>query len=188
MKKDHVLEAGLKLELDIRRSMRKAQLFRVVSEGMLDNNIFDRSVLDNRVTNTPELSEAQIELEKLKIETETQIKQARFSQEIRFKEMEEERVRPEEEQNNFDLTKHIWLVPTFNEEDVDKYPHTLWENHVKPRVAYRSTADITTESSIRLSTREICFTFSYRQRWLRLCKNVYPEKLWNGTRGVKAKV
>ena len=67
----------------------------------------------------PEFSKAQIELEKLKIEA--QIELARINQETRFKELEKERSRREKERNNFDLTKHIRLVPAFNEEDVDKY-------------------------------------------------------------------
>lgn len=121
LKKDHILEIGLKLELDVRRSMRKTQLVRVVSEDMVENEVFDRSVLDNLVSEVPQLSEAQIELEKLKIEAETQIKLARISQETRIREIEQERLRHERERNNFDLTKQIRLVPIFNEKDVDKY-------------------------------------------------------------------
>ena len=119
MKKDHILEVGLKLELDVRRSMRKTQLIKVVAEDMVDNDIFDKSVLDDLASDLPEISKAQIELEKLKIEA--QIELARINQETRFKELEEERTRREKERNNFDLTKHIRLVPAFNEEDVDKY-------------------------------------------------------------------
>ena len=121
MKKDHILEVGLKLELDVRRSMRKTQLIKVVAEDMVDNDIFDKSILDDLASDLPELSKAQIELEKLKIEA--QIELARINQETRFKELEEERTRREKERNNFDLTKHIRLVPAFNEEDVDKYFH-----------------------------------------------------------------
>ena len=119
MKKDHILEVGLKLELDVRRSMRKTQLIRVVSEDMVDNDIFDKSVLNDLVSDTPELSKAQIELEKLKIKA--QIELARINQEIHFKELEEERTQREKEQNNFNLPKDIRLVPVFNKEDVDKY-------------------------------------------------------------------
>ena len=86
---------------------------------MVDNDIFNKSVLDDLVSDVPKLSKAPIELEKLKIEA--QIKLARINQEIRFKELGEERTRREKEQNNFNLTKYIRLVPTFNEEDVDKY-------------------------------------------------------------------
>ena len=95
--------------------MRKTQLIKVVAEDMVDNDIFDKSDL---ASDLPELSKAQIELEKLKIEA--QIELARINQETRFKELEEERTRREKERNNFDLTKHIRLVPAFNE-DVDKY-------------------------------------------------------------------
>ena len=105
MKKDYILEVGLKLELDVRRSMRKTQLMKVVAEDMVDNDIFDKSVLDDLASDLPELSKAQIELEKLKIEA--QIELARINQETRFKELEEERTRCEKERNNFDLTKHI---------------------------------------------------------------------------------
>ncbi len=62
MKKDHILEVGLKLELDVRRSMRKTQLIKVVAEDMVDNDIFDKSVLDDLASDLPELSKAQIEL------------------------------------------------------------------------------------------------------------------------------
>ena len=86
---------------------------------MVDNDIFDKIVLDDLASDLPKLSKAQIELEKLKIEA--QIELARINQETRFKELEEERTRREKEQNNFDLTKLIRLVPAFNEEDVDKY-------------------------------------------------------------------
>ena len=99
--------------------MRKTQLMKVVAEDMVDNDIFDKSVLDDLASDLPEHSKAQIELEKLKIEA--QIELARINQETRFKELEEERTRREKERNNFDLTKHIRLVPAFNEEDVDKY-------------------------------------------------------------------
>ena len=61
MKKDHILEVGLKLELDVRRSMRKTQLIKVVVEDMVDNDIFDKSVLDDLASDLPELSKAQIE-------------------------------------------------------------------------------------------------------------------------------
>ena len=42
MKKDHILVVGLKLELDVRRSMRKTQLIKVVAEDMVDNDIFEK--------------------------------------------------------------------------------------------------------------------------------------------------
>ena len=73
MKKDHILEAGLTLELDVRRSMRKTQLIKVVAEDMVDNDIFDKSVLDDLASDLPEISKAQIELEKLKIEAQIEL-------------------------------------------------------------------------------------------------------------------
>lgn len=114
-------------------------MVRVVSEDMVDNEVFDKSVLDSLVSEASELSKAQIELaklmveveveklkveaktERLKIEVETQIKLVRINQETRVREIQEKRMRREEERNNFDLTKQIRLVPKFNEEDVDNY-------------------------------------------------------------------
>ena len=60
MKKYHILEVGFKLELDVRRSMRKTQLMKVVAEDMVDNDIFDKSVLDDLASDLSELSKAQI--------------------------------------------------------------------------------------------------------------------------------
>ena len=175
MKKDHILEVALKLELDVRRSMRKTQLMKVVAEDMVDYDIFDKSVLDDLASDLPELSKVQIELEKLKIEA--QIELARINQETRFKELEAERTRREKERNNFDLTKHIRLVPAFNEEDVDKYFQHFEKNRFESRVAYRSMADVTTDSIKRQSAGNVCFPFNYRQRQLQHCKNGNFKKL-----------
>ena len=55
---------------------------------MVNNDIFNKSVLDDLVSDVPELSKAQTELEKFKIKT--QIKLVKVNQEIHFKELEEE--------------------------------------------------------------------------------------------------
>ena len=73
--------------------------------------------------NRPDLSKAQIELERAKIEAnkEIELEKARMEQEIRLREIEDRRTLRSEKRNEFDLTKQVRLVPAFNEADVDKY-------------------------------------------------------------------
>ena len=52
--------------------MRKIPLVRTVTEHMVDNGIFEENILSDLVTDLPRLSQAQLELEKARIEAETE--------------------------------------------------------------------------------------------------------------------
>lgn len=60
--------------------MWKLHLVRIVSEHMVDNDIFEESTLDNLETGATGLSQTQLELEKAKVEV--RIRQARIAAEV----------------------------------------------------------------------------------------------------------
>ena len=130
LRKDSILEIGLKLELEVKRAMRKTQLIKIVSEHMVDNDVFEERILDDLETDSPSLSHAQVELEKARIEMEkvrieaekeVELEKIRLSKETRSRESEVRRTIREERRDEFDLVQQIKLVPVFNETDVEKY-------------------------------------------------------------------
>lgn len=128
LQKDNVLEIRKHLELDVRKLMIKASLVKVIAEHMVNNDIFEDEILNQLLVDVQEMSQAQFELEKAKIDVRTElekacieVEKASIEQEIRFKELEIGRQDSEVRQQGFDLTKQIRLKPKFQEDQLDNY-------------------------------------------------------------------
>lgn len=67
------------------------------------------------------MSQSQIELEKAKLTTRTELEKTCIGQETRFWELEINRKDSEVRQQGFDLTSQIRLVPKFKEDEIDDY-------------------------------------------------------------------
>ena len=119
LRKDELVEAGKRLELEVRPAMRKSEVRRIILEHLVDNDICEESALDELAEVT--MSTAQLELEKAKIMAEMEIEKARIEQETRLREFSLRQGESYSEGRGFDVAKHVRLVPKFDEENVDQY-------------------------------------------------------------------
>ena len=104
--------------------MRKEKLVRIISEHIVDEQIFEVEILDKLPTESTNLTAEQIELEKYKMQTRLELEKAKMEQEIRLWEISLTEVTQEPDRNAFDLVKQVRLVPKFVEVNVDEYfPH-----------------------------------------------------------------
>ncbi len=142
-KKDDLLAIGKRLELEVARSMRKANLVRLIAEHMVANDVLPEEVMDQLPPPPLEMSQAQLELEntrimvqaeterakaqamaqieKARIEADALLQKARIDQDIRLKELADKQACDEARRNEFDLPKQVRLVPPFNEAEIDMY-------------------------------------------------------------------
>ena len=106
LKKDYIVQIKNRLELGVRKFMRKTQQVKIVVEYTI-NNIFDEEALYRLSVHAPELSQAHLKLEKAKIKANAKVKveieKARIEQEIRFPELEERRELHDARRSEFDL-------------------------------------------------------------------------------------
>ena len=124
MRKSSLLEIGEKLELETRKAMRKEKLVRIISEHMVDEQIFEAEILDRLPAKSTNLTAEQIELEKYKLQTRLELEKVKMEQEIRLREIRLTEIRQEPDRNGFDLAKQVRLVPKFVEANIDEYfPH-----------------------------------------------------------------
>ena len=124
MRKSSLQEIGEKLELETRKAMRKEKLVRIISEHMVDEQIFEAEILDRLPTESTNLTAEQIELEKYKLQTRLELEKAKMEQEIRLREIRLTEIRREPDRKGFDLAKQVRLVPKIVEANIDEYfPH-----------------------------------------------------------------
>ena len=126
MRKSSLLEIGekLDLELETRKAMMKKKLVRIISEHMVNKQIFEAEILDRLPTESTNLTAEQIELEKYKLKARLELEKAKMEQEIRLQEIKLTEVRQEPDCNEFDLAKQVRLVPKFVEANIDgHFPH-----------------------------------------------------------------
>ena len=104
--------------------MRKEKLVRIISEHMVDEQIFGAEILDRLPAESTNLTAEQIELEKYKLQTRLELEKAKMEQEIRLREIRLTEIRQEPDRKGFDLAKQVRLVPKFVEANIDEYfPH-----------------------------------------------------------------
>jgi hypothetical protein len=137
LKKSDLLQLSKRFGLtNCKTAMRKAQILRAVTEHLVDENVFDQSVLEN----IPEYVDQGSEIEKLKIqlqfeqekrdkeiEFEIQRQRLEFDKSVRERELQLEELRLREGAYvrdtvpRFDIARHVKMVPSFNEKDPANY-------------------------------------------------------------------
>ena len=147
-KKSDLLDIAAHYELtNINKSMLKQEIKNVLVQFLVDKELLDSSALslvlithtglqmrELEIQKQIELEKLRLEQEKLKIEQERQMQKERMEMEekererqfnLRMKELEMQNMtvkrQPLESGSHFDVTKHIRLVPPFQEKEVDKY-------------------------------------------------------------------
>ena len=80
--------------------MKKERLVRIISEHMVDEQIFEAEILDRLPAESTNLTAEQIELEKYKLQTRLELK---MEQEIRLREIRLTEIRQEPDRKGFDL-------------------------------------------------------------------------------------
>ena len=122
--------------------MKKDQIQEIILKHLVDLKLFDISVLESRFMPDVELRklELQLELKKLEIQKEHELRERELQEKERESRLEKQRLDHELElkkleleeklgsrptgttsSSNFDITKHIRLVPPFQKVAVDKY-------------------------------------------------------------------
>ena len=147
-KKSDLLDIAAHYELtNVNKSMLKQEIKNVLVQFLVDKELLDSSALslvlithtglqmrELEIQKQIELEKLRLEQEKLKIEQERQMQKERMEMEekererqfnLRMKELEMQNMtvtrQPLESGSHFDVTKHIRLVPPFQEKEVDKY-------------------------------------------------------------------
>ena len=77
-RKSELIEIGEKLELEVRRSMRKNRLIRTIAEHMVDEDIFEAEILEDLPIESTTMTPEQIELEKSRIQAKLELEKARL--------------------------------------------------------------------------------------------------------------
>ena len=108
--------------------MRKHELVRKIAEHMVDENVFEETVLEELPTEIIRMTPEQIELEKIKIQARMEVQRnrmeqekARIEQEMRLREVDLTISRREGSHHSFEVTKQARLVPKFEEANVDEF-------------------------------------------------------------------
>ena len=120
---------------EIKSSMRKHEIKKILVQNFVDEEIFNEKALSlivdvQSVSSSKEL-ELKFQIRQLEIqerekerewEREEREKEREFQLRMREIEMQERANQPKQKiEYNFDVTKHIRLVPPFQEKEVDKY-------------------------------------------------------------------
>ena len=138
--KDDLLVLADFLELSVKRSWRKIDMQKVIVKYLISVGVFDESSLSSYCT------ASEVEIKRLEMQAQLEFKKLEIEQENKKLELEQENKRLEQENrkyeidkeielkklelqnrashsstDHFDITKHIKLVPPFQEEDVDKF-------------------------------------------------------------------
>ena len=147
-KKSDLLDIATHYELTtVNKSMLKQEIKNILVQFLVDNEIHNSSALslvlvtqtglqmrELEIQKQIELEKLRLEQEKFKIEQERQMQKERIEIEekererqfnLRMKEVEMQNItvkrQPLDSGSHFDATKHIRLVPPFQEKEVDKY-------------------------------------------------------------------
>ena len=136
-KKSDLLDIAAHYELTtINKSMLKQEIKNILVQFMVDKEILDSSALslvlvtqtglqmrELEIRKQIEFEKLRVEQEKLKIEMEEKERERQYN--LRMKELEMQNMtvkrQPLDSGAYFDVTKHIRLVPPFQEKEVDKY-------------------------------------------------------------------
>ena len=112
-RKRELIEIGKKLELEVRRSMRKSRLIRTIAEHMVHENIFEVEILEDLPTKATTKTPEQMELEKNRIQAKLELKKARLKQETRRRKLDLVRTMQRDEHLAFEISKQARHVPKF---------------------------------------------------------------------------
>ena len=136
-KKSDLLDIAAHYELTpVNKSMLKQEIKNILVQFMVDKEILDSSALslvlvtqtglqmqELEIQKQIEFEKLRVEQEKLKIEMEEKERERQYN--LRMKELEMQNMtvkrQPLDSGVCFDVTKHIRLVPPFQEKEVDKY-------------------------------------------------------------------
>ena len=134
LKKEDLLAVGNELNMDFKRSMRKAQIVRSIAKDLIEcedypedfnESVWEKLPADPREIESDKVKLARIEAEKAMFVAESkeraEVEKAKIEAETRRMELQFRRDSDENRRNEFDVTRYVKLVPQFNESDVDKY-------------------------------------------------------------------
>ena len=145
LKKVELLDVAKELELEVKKSMRKYEIKKIIVEMLVDDDVLPDESLQQYPTMSLDSSE-QAELKRLEYEHEFRMRQLQKEErerekeleikkeieikkeereikefEFRTKQLELQKASEESKANKFDISKHVRLVPPFNEAEIDKY-------------------------------------------------------------------
>ena len=143
LRKDDLIALGRYLEIDLRSSLRKRDIQELVKQQLIRNGTFELSVseapniienennensLDRQQQWQREQEERQWQREQEERQWQREREEREFrirEQEIELKKLELEAARCNDsyrtDKDYFDFTKHIRMVPSFQEQEADKY-------------------------------------------------------------------
>lgn len=120
LKKSELLCVCKHLNLEVKTAMKKAEVKVVLLEYLVDENVLSDSVLEN----VQIVTSSDFEMKKLELEFDLKRRETELQAQLSLRQLELESERLKSAQvfsKEFDVSKHIKLVPQFNERDVDKF-------------------------------------------------------------------
>ncbi|CAI9719156.1 Hypothetical predicted protein [Octopus vulgaris] len=113
---------------EVKSVIKKKEIFKVVLEHLVDEEIFEDLVLSLLKSEKTE----EFELRKLELEFQKAIKEMEIQKELKLKEIElqSRKLDTPRDQKDFDVAKNIRLVPPFSEKDVVQTPGRRKQNRL----------------------------------------------------------
>ena len=126
LRKSKIIKIGKRFELNMQKMMRKDELVRKITEHMVDENVFEETILEELLRETATMTPEQVELEKARIQMESErnrmeLEKARIEQETRSREIDLARSGHGGSHDGFKVAKQARLVPKFEEANIDEY-------------------------------------------------------------------
>ena len=120
-RKGELIEIGQNLKLGIKRSTRKNEMIRIITEHIIDEHIFGEEMLNDLPVESTDMSVEQIELENVRIQAKLELEKARIMQGTRLRELSIMRTTKGDNNREFDITKQVGLILKFAVANIDEY-------------------------------------------------------------------
>ena len=130
LKKSDLLQTCKHYNIDVKSSMKKAEIRNIALEYFIDENVLpesDREKLEKKPKDTDlEIKKIEYECQLMKLkekEIEAKMKEDEFAAQLKLKAMDLEKLKNMEKHptHEFDVSRNIRLVPPFKDTDIDKY-------------------------------------------------------------------
>ena len=171
LQRTELVEVATYYELTVSSSFKKDDIRQVILEHLWEEELHS----DEESDDGQEASSATLELKRLEFEEnerarenslrmkELEIKEKELAMQLKLKELEAKTMSPHEPHSKslgFDINKHIWFVPPFQQWEIDKYFLHFENGGNQFRVASGYVDSFTAECASRQVAGDLCSPIS----------------------------
>ena len=190
LRKSEIIKIGERLELNVQKTSRKDELVTKITEHMVDEDVFEDTILEELPREIAKMTPEQVELEKARIQARMEsernrmeLEKARIEQETRLREIDgEKRTRRKpwqfrsgeasEASPKIWRSQRWWILRAF------------WANGTQPRMAKRMLVNVTPDCTDGKSPESICNSADGKLRRLWIGESGDSQKLRVGSRSL----